>query len=190
MLTQLVVSSDDHEILRICDALGCKVVERPSELAGDESPMLGVVQHTLETLEKGSGNRFDFVVLLQPTTPLRISLDIDRALEVLIETGADSVVSVYQVSDHHPSRMYRLENGRLLPYAPEPLSRLRQDLPAVYLRNGAVYALRRSLVDEQQTLIGTDIRPYVMPAERSINIDSDRDLLLADLVLSKEVRQA
>ena len=127
---------------------GCEVLYRPAELAADDTPMLPVVRHALEAVEAGEGNRFDYAVILQPTVPLRTGDDIDRALELLVETGADSVISVYQVFDHHPARMYRLVDGRLVPYAPEPSGRLRQDLPPVYHRNGAIYAFRRGLIEE------------------------------------------
>ena len=95
------------------------------------------------------------------------------------------MVSVYRVLDHHPARMYRLENERLVPLEIEPIGRLRQDLPAVYHRNGAVYAFRRGLINETEGLIGPDTRPYIMPEERSVNIDNEIDLLLADLLLQR-----
>lgn len=186
-LTRFVVSTEDAEIAEVARSLGCEVVDRPVELAADDTPMVPVARHALETVERAAGVRFDYGVILQPTTPLRTGEDIDRALQILIETQADSVISVYRVFDHHPARMYRLENERLVPYAPELPSRLRQELPPVYHRNGAIYAFRRALVEDEGTLIGPDTRPHIMPAERSINIDNEMDLLLADLVLRRRM---
>jgi CMP-N-acetylneuraminic acid synthetase len=128
-------------------------------------------------------------VVLQPTAPLRTGEDIDSAFKILMETGADAVVSVYRVCDHHPARMYRMVNDRLVPYATEPASGRRQDLPPVYHRNGAIYAFRKSLLEEGRVLMGGDVRPYIMPSTRSINIDEELDLLLADAVLQKSQRQ-
>jgi N-acylneuraminate cytidylyltransferase len=179
-LTDYLVSTDDAEIAAVARQEGVAVLLRPPELAADDTPMLPVVKHAL------AQGHYDTVVILQPTTPLRTAEDIDAALQILFNTGADSVVSVYQVDDHHPARMYRLLENRLIPYDTEPSARLRQALPPVYHRNGAVYACRTSLVWEQETLLGSDLRPYVMPRARSINIDDELDLAFADFVLSRQ----
>jgi CMP-N-acetylneuraminic acid synthetase len=185
LLTYFVTSTDDAEIASIAEKLGSPVLIRPSQLAADDTPMVPVVDHALRVLEPDMG-RFDYVVVLQPTTPLRTGSDIDAALTLLIESGADSVVSVYEVGDHHPARMYRIVGGRLVPYASEPPDRLRQGLPPVYHRNGAIYACRRKLIEELATLIGPDTRPYIMPRERSINIDDELDLAFADFLLRQQ----
>ena len=184
-LTHIIVSTEDAEIAEVARSFGAQVLPRPAELAGDKTPMLPVVRDVFSTLEKQLNLKFSCGVLLQPTAPLRTADDIDQAVSILSQTGADSVVSVYRVYDHHPARMYRLENERLVPLENEPVGRLRQDLPAVYHRNGAVYAFRRGLIDVTDSLIGPDTRPYIMPEERSVNIDNEIDLLLADLLLQK-----
>ena len=185
VLAHFVTSTDDAEIAVVAESYGSPVLMRPLALAADGTPMVPVVKHTLAMLEP-TGDRYDYVVVLQPTTPLRTSGDIDAALSLLVETGADSVISVYQVADHHPARMYRLVDGRLQPYELEPPDRLRQGLPPVFHRNGAIYACRRDLIAEQSTLIGADTRPYVMPRERSINIDDELDLAFADFLLQRQ----
>jgi CMP-N,N'-diacetyllegionaminic acid synthase len=184
-LTHCVISTEDAEIAGVAQNLGAEILPRPAELAGDKTPMLPVVRNVFATLEARLGLRFEYGVLLQPTAPMRTATDIDAAVTLLRETGADSVVSVYRVYDHHPARMYRLENERLVPLENEPDGSLRQDLPSVYHRNGAIYAFRRNLIDEIESLIGPDTRPYIMPEERSINIDNETDLLLADLLLQR-----
>jgi CMP-N,N'-diacetyllegionaminic acid synthase len=171
----------------VADECGAQVMRRPPELAADDTPMVPVVRQVLAALSTAEAP-FDFVVILQPTAPLRTSNDIDAALDILRNTAADSVISVYSVEDHHPARMYRLVNERLVPYADEPAGRLRQALPPVYHRNGAIYACQVRLVLEQQTLVGPDVRPYLMPKERSINIDDELDLQLADFLLSRQNR--
>lgn len=185
LLTYFVTSTDDREIAAVAEELGSPALMRPPELAADDTPMLPVVQHALAVLEPDMG-RYDYVVILQPTTPQRTASDIDAALTLLIASGADSVVSVYQVTDHHPVRMYRLVQGRLVPYGSEPPDRLRQALPPLYHRNGAIYACRRALVEEQGTLIGPDTRPYIMSRERSINIDDELDLAFANFLLRQQ----
>ena len=185
LISQLVVSTEDDEIASVARSLGADVLPRPLELAGDKTPMLPVVRDVFSTLEAKLGARFEYGVLLQPTAPLRTAEDIDQAVKILQQTSSDTVVSVYRVYDHHPARMYRLENERLIPLEPEPSGRLRQDLPAVYHRNGAIYAFRRALIVEMDSLIGPDTRPYIMPEERSVNIDNETDLLLAELLIQR-----
>jgi CMP-N,N'-diacetyllegionaminic acid synthase len=184
-LTRFVVSTEDNEIAEVASSLGSKVLFRPPELAEDHTPMLPVIKHVLREAEKLEQNRFDCVVILQPTSPLRTGSDIDQSLEIIHKSNCDTVISVYQVSDHHPSRMYSINNGKLIPFAPESPARLRQKLPPVYHRNGAIYALWRKTIDEQNTLIGKNICPYIMSIERSVNIDDEIDLMLADLLIRK-----
>jgi CMP-N,N'-diacetyllegionaminic acid synthase len=179
-LTRWVVSTEDDEIAAVSRQLGADVIPRPAALARDDTPMVPVLVDAMER----TGGGWDAIVVLQPTTPLRTAKDIDDAIALLDETGADSVVSVYLVEDHHPTRMYTLDGGRLAPYANEPAARLRQALPPVYHRNGAVYACRADILLNQRTLIGEDTRPLVMPRERSINIDDELDLAFANFVLS------
>jgi CMP-N,N'-diacetyllegionaminic acid synthase len=181
-VTDFVVSTEDAEIASVAEQLGARVVIRPPELAADDTPMLPVIQHVMQTSGESAGP-FAYGVLLQPTAPLRTGEDIDAALEILSSSGADSVISVYQVADAHPARMYRMQDDILVPYAAEPANRLRQKLPPVYLRNGAIYAFRSGLIDEQGTLIGAKTRPYIMARERSINIDDEYDLAFADFML-------
>lgn len=177
--TKFVTSTEDREIAAAAESYGSPVLFRPEELAADDTPMIHVVKHIVETMDES----FDFVMVLQPTAPLRNSADIDASIDLLANGKADSVVSVSLAIDSHPARMYRLENDVLVPYDTEPVSRLRQQLPPVYHRNGAIYVCRKNLILEQNTLIGSSCYPYVMPRERSLNIDDEFDLFLVDCVL-------
>lgn len=183
VLTRCVVSTDDNEIAKITASLGCEVIIRPPELAKDDTPTVPVIQHVFKAFEDKK-DMFDYGVVLQPTTPLRTGHDIDEAIKMLHESDADSVISVYQVLDHHPARMYRLIDGELVSYDSHSSSWRRQDLPPVYHRNGAIYAFTRELLDKG-TLMGQKIIPYIMSEENSLNIDNENDLMLADLILSK-----
>lgn len=184
LLTRCIVSTDDTETAEISAALGCEVMERPAELAQDDTPTVSVVKHIFERLES-EDELFDYGFVLQPTSPLRTGLDIDSALQALFQSDADSIVSVYQVFDHHPARMYKLNNGLLAPLDEKFASARRQELPPIYHRNGAIYAFRRSLLDKN-TLLGDRILPYIMEEDRSLNIDTEYDLVLADFVLSRK----
>jgi len=180
-LTHFVVSSDDAEILAVARLYGARILERPADLASDTAPTLPVVQHALRTLEAQDQLTFDYVVLLQPTTPMRTVADVDAVIEKLVSTGSDSVVSVCDVDAYHPARMRRIVDDQLveLPIRePKEMAR-RQDLEPIYIRNGAIYAVRREVILEQNSMIGTVSRPYIMPVAQSVNIDSPLDMLLA-----------
>lgn len=188
LLRHSVVSTDDPRIARVARDCGAAVIERPAELARDDTPMVPVVLHALEAAEEAQGLRFDFVMVLQPTCPQRTGRHIDEALDLLVKGGGDSVISVYQVFDHHPARMYRLREGTLVPYNSRERWLNRQALSAVYHRNGAIYAVRREVLTRKKTLQGRDPRPYIMPRELSANIDDALDLELAEILLRKNAR--
>jgi len=185
-LTHYLVSSEDQEIIRVAKELGAPVpFVRPAELATDESPTLPVVQHAVREMESRNRILYDIIVLLQPTTPMRRPEDIDAAVDKLVATGSDSVISVCDVGAYHPARMRQIVDDRLvdLPiHEPKEMLR-RQDLSPVYIRNGAIYAVRRDVVMNQNSMVGQVSRPYLMPEERSINVDSKLDLLLAEILL-------
>ena len=185
-LTHYLVSSEDQEIIRVAKELGAPVpFVRPAELATDEAPTLPVVQHAVREMESRNRILYDIIVLLQPTTPMRRPEDIDAAVDKLVATGADSVISVCDVGAYHPARMRQIVDDRLvdLPiHEPKEMLR-RQDLPPVYIRNGAIYAVRRDVVMNQNSMVGQVSRPYIMPEERSVNVDSKLDLLLAEILL-------
>jgi CMP-N,N'-diacetyllegionaminic acid synthase len=170
-LTRVVVSTDDDEIAA---AAGVEVLRRPSQIAADETPMLDVVRHAVDELGP------DVVVLLQPTSPLRRSEHVDAAVRLLLESGADSVVSVVAVPHRYaPESLMDLRGGRLVPRGGVGT---RQEKPVVYARNGpAVLALRAGRLGED--LYGGDCRPYVMDERESLDVDTPFELELADLLL-------
>ena len=180
-LTHCIVSTDSEEIAVVAKNSGAKVpFIRPAKLATDTAQSLPVILHALEYMEKDSGFIYDAVVMLQPTTPLRSSKDIDNALELLITSQADSVISVVDVGAHHPLRMKRVIDGRLINYVDQGHEdmRPRQDLPPVYIRNGAIYAVSRQVLMDQKSFSGVDSMAYIMPHARSVNIDTLDDLTL------------
>lgn len=183
LLTRCIVSSDSIEILEICKAAGADIpFVRPTELAGDKTPTLPVIQHALEQLDE----EYEAVMILQPTSPLRNGDDIDAAINLLAKDAlADSVISVCKVGDNHPARMKEIVNGVLTdpPFAEESEGQRRQDLPPLYLRNGAIYLTRTETIISHHTFKGKRSLAYIMPDERSVNIDSSLDLLLFEALL-------
>ena len=189
LLDDVVVSTDDVEIAEVSCQLGAQVpFLRPPELAQDRAPSLPVVQHCVEAMEKQRTVRYDTIVMLQPTTPLRTSSDIEQGVRLLHETGADSVVSVTEVGGHHPFRMKRIVGDNLLiNFIDQGFEdmRPRQELPPVYIRSGDLYIAKRSVVMEQNTLVGEHVRAVIIPPDRAVNIDTPFDFMLAEHKLSQ-----
>lgn len=170
-IDRVVVSSDDDAILAAGRAAGCEVLRRPAELATDTAATIDVVVHALDAL---AGH--DVVVLLQPTSPLRGAADIDAACARFAESGAPACVSV-SLAEQSPYWMYRLGAGdRLAPIVDLPAEATRrQDLPAVYALNGAIYVADVTWLRASRAFVGTDTVAYVMPPSRSIDIDTAAD---------------
>lgn len=186
-LARVVVSTDSLEIAAVARAAGVEVpFMRPADLATDAALSLPVMQHATREMERIAAQRFDVIVMLQPTTPLRTAADIDASVNRLVESGADSVISVVDVGGYHPLRMKRLVGDHLLinyiDQGDEDM-RPRQSLPPVFIRNGALYVTRRDVLMHEQSFVGRDSRGYVMPRDRSVNIDSIHDLVVADHLL-------
>jgi CMP-N,N'-diacetyllegionaminic acid synthase len=190
LLYRIVVSTDDEEIACVARAYGADVpFLRPAHLAGDMVPTLPVLQHAVRFIEGQDQVTMDWVLLLQPTAPLRIPEDIEEALALARQGGCDSVISVVQVFAVHPILMKRIEDNRLLPYCMEEKEGTRrQDYqPAAYMRNGAIYLTRRDVLMERNSLWGAISRPYIMPPARSVSIDNELDLKLVDMIVQERM---
>ena len=179
---RVVVSTDDAEIAEVSRSLGAETpFARPAHLARDETPTLPVVLHALETLH---AERFDpeWVILLQPTSPLRTADDIAAAI-ALAADRRESVVSVTP-SPSHPHLMKRISRGGWLEDYSEhaPVER-RQDLDPVYALNGAIYIATRDHLTRTGSFYSDHTYPYVMPPQRSIDVDTEWDLHLCELIL-------
>lgn len=187
-LARTVLSTEDDEIATIGRGLGLEVpFLRPPALACDDTPTIPVLQDMVRKLRE-AGDSFDAVMTLQPTNPLRRPEDIDGAISLLEKSGADSVISVYDVGEKHPARMKILSpEGRLIdpPFAEAFEGQRRQDLPSFYLREGSIYLTRTNVLMEKNSIKGSDCRGWVMPAERAVNIDTPFDLFLAEQIMRK-----
>jgi CMP-N-acetylneuraminic acid synthetase len=191
LLYRTIVSTEDSEIAAVAKEHSAEVpFLRPTELAGDKVSTLPVLQHAVNFIETQDGIKIDWVMLLQPTAPLRALEDIEAALDVAHQNNCDSVISVVQVFAEHPILMKRIEKNRLLPYCiEEKEGTRRQDYrPAAYMRNGAIYLTRRDVLMEKNSIWGQIICPCIMPPERSLNIDSELDLKLLELLMREKVK--
>lgn len=181
-IDQLILSSDDERICAVAEAAGCDVpFTRESGLATDEAETIDVV---IDVLDRIQG--FEVVILLQPTSPLRASADIDKCLELLVECKAKTAVSVTPVEEH-PFLMYSLgADARLDSFINVGYARSlrRQELPPAYVLNGAIYAAEVGWLRESKLFVSPDAVGYVMPRAISIDIDEQSDLERAAEYLS------
>ena len=187
VLDRVILSTDSPEIADAGRRAGLEVpFMRPAALAGDDTPMLPVIQHALAETAK-SGWSPDVIVLLQPTSPLRRPEHIRDAVNVLRDTSADSVVTVVEVPRHlSPDYVMRMDEGRLKPFLPEGarITR-RQDARPAYSRDGTVYAFRRATVERFGGIYGDDCRPLLIDANESLSIDSPADWDEAERLLAR-----
>jgi CMP-N-acetylneuraminic acid synthetase len=172
---RVVLSSDDNEIMDAARSAGCDVPFcRPAHLASDVATSIDVVLHALDQLPG-----YDYVVLLQPTSPLRIAADIDAAFELMLERRALSCVSVCE-ADQSPYWMYRVTTGNKLERLLSEVDMVthRQDLPTIYILNGSIYIASIDWLRANKSFVGVETIAYIMPKERSLDIDTAQDFEL------------
>lgn len=181
---RLVVSTDGKEIARVAKEAGAEIpFLRPPELATDGARGIDVLHYTLRWFE-GQGTKFDCVMYLQPTSPLRTAADIVAAVDLLLARDAEAVVSVCEV-DHHPWWSNVLpEDGCMRDFIKPDIPANRQELPVYYRLNGAIYLARWDFIRSRDSWFGPRTYAYIMPRERSVDIDCEIDLRLAEIILN------
>jgi CMP-N,N'-diacetyllegionaminic acid synthase len=189
-ITDYIVSTDDHEIKLISEKFGANVpFLRPSNLSDDHSSSASALIHAVNFMEDIRNIKYDFIIELMCTNPLKNSNDIDTIIEEAIKNNAESVIAVHKLDDHHPARIKKIVNNRIVDFCVnEPNEARRQDLrPYAYIRSGSIYCMRRDfLMERGMRYGGNDSRPYVLPNDRAINIDTPHDFLLANFILEKK----
>jgi CMP-N,N'-diacetyllegionaminic acid synthase len=184
-LVRTIVSTDDPEIAHVAQEWGAEVpFVRPPELAQDDTPGVVPILHALEWLEANEHYEPDMVMCLQPTSPLRTAQDIRAAIQLHLAKKADGVVSVTPV-EHHPYWMKRLDaEGRMRDFVTSnpPVWR-RQDLPPAYCLNGAIYLAGRDVLLTRNSWYTENTFAYIMPPERSLDIDTPWQWHLAEAIL-------
>lgn len=180
----VALSSDAAEILAEADGLEVVRIERPPELATDTARSLDAVLHALDVVE----GEFDAVGIVQCTSPFTAPEDLAGAVEMLERTGGGSVVSIVRVQAAlHPLKLKRLEDDRLLPWLEDDRMAPSHELPELWVRNGSIYLTRVETLRRGQ-ILADDQRGYVMPPERSHDVDTPEDLAFAEFLLSGRPR--
>jgi CMP-N,N'-diacetyllegionaminic acid synthase len=186
----VVVSTDSQKILNIAEKFGIKApFKRPKELACDNSSSMDTVIHAITELDN-IGKKYDYIILLQPTSPLRTFNDIDKSIEQLIERSDEAVISVTK-SKHSPLWSNILpENKSMSDFINKDFMNIRsQDLPEYYQLNGAIYLIKTTKVFDQKNpsfFLSEKISAYVMDENHSVDIDTKIDFKLAEIILKNE----
>jgi CMP-N,N'-diacetyllegionaminic acid synthase len=184
LLARFIVSTDSPEIAGEATRHGADVpFLRPAEFATDQAGMVPVLQHAVRWLESSAGVRPDVIVTLQPTSPFRTGALIDEIIRKVMEAGSDSAQTLSEAS-YHPYFMKTLDGDRTVALFPEGHTYVRrQDAPPVYQPSGAVYVTRYATLMERGHILGEDNRGVVQGFEASVNVDTEWDFLLAELLL-------
>jgi len=185
-ISRVIVSTEDEKIFKIAREWSAEVIKRPQELAKDDAPTIDVIIHVLDSLRKEEKYIPDVVVLLQPTSPLRTSKDIDDAIELFLNCqNCLSLVSVTEF-DHPPFWAMKIENKFLVSmFGGEYFRMRRQELPKAYRPNGAIFIAPPKVLYEYRTFYTPKTLAYIMPPERSIDIDTEFDFLLAEFLIRR-----
>lgn len=185
-INKVMVTTDDEEIAEVANTFGAHVpFLRPDDLASDTTTSFDAIKHAIEFYQYELGEKYDFVVLLQPTSPLRKAQDISGAFDLLYRNRADAVVSVCE-AEHSPRWMNTLPADHSMgDFMQNEFKNVRgQDLPKYYRLNGAIYICRTSrLLQEKSFMPSDNIFAYIMSKESSVDIDDSVDYKLASCLL-------
>jgi CMP-N,N'-diacetyllegionaminic acid synthase len=195
LLSRVVVSSDSPDVLRMGAAAGFETIVRPAGLATADASVQDVMLHALDQVESRPGFKADALVVLYGNVPVRPACAIDRAVKLLRATHCDSVRSFCPVSKWHPAWMSRLEGDRVAPLEANSIHR-RQDLPELFLHDGAVVSVSRASMlkarenrSDAHAFFGVDRRGFATEVGQTVEIDHLRDLYWAEAVLRAEAPQ-
>lgn len=188
-LDDVILSTDSKDIAECSAKYGLNISSlRPKKLALDDTSSIDVIIYEVQKYESEHNITVDVIVLLQPTAPLRNSTDIDGAISKFIQLNSDSMISVCKISSGHPSHIYYIDNDKLKPIFEEyRVIQRRQELKPYFLRNGALYISKKSILLEQRSFIIDNLDLFIMPSERSINIDEPFDLDFADWIMKRQI---
>jgi len=184
-ISKIVLSTDDEEIANICKPLDIEIpFMRPPELAQDNSLAINAYTYTIDRLSKEFNQLEDEFVVLLPTSPLRNSSDIDEAINIFYDNNADSVISC-NVNEHPTSWLFDIDkNGKINKNQIESNEMMnRQNYREKFIPNGAIYVLKNSLLKKYNTYYFENSYAYIMPKERSIDIDTEFDFKLANYLI-------
>jgi CMP-N,N'-diacetyllegionaminic acid synthase len=181
----LLVSSDCNKIKKLSEENKIDFLKRKANLSKDNTKIYNVIIDSINFLKMYRKLNFDYVILLQPTTPLKTSKMIDKGIRLILKKKGDTLVSVCQVEDNHPARMYYKLGGSLSPLMSKNQDFNRQKLKKVFHRDGNIYIFKVKTLIKRNTLYGKRIIPLILEKSSKLNIDSYEDLFFARYKMKK-----
>ena len=191
LIDNYIISTDDKKIKNISLKFGAEIpFLRPKKYATDKASSVKALQHAVNFFEKKTNTKFDIIIELMCTNPLKKAKDIDAIIKKIIKTKADTVIAVHKVEDHHPRRLKKIINDKLVDFMKEKKESRRQDLrPFSYVRSGSIYAMQRNVLMNKNSRYGSvNSRAYILPQERVVNIDTEIDFITAGVMLKKNYK--
>lgn len=182
----VIVSTDDPEMFEIAKRYNVNThALRPVNLATDTAKTVDVILHVIKELNIQDS----YILLLQTTSPLRTLDDLENMFKIFeaYNEKADAIVSLTEYDDPHPNKIQKIESGYVVPYISGEFLVPRQSLPKVYKLNGAFYLTHSDIITQQNTLLPERTIPFLMPKEKSINLDSMMDLYLLEALIEKGI---
>ncbi len=187
-IKRIIVSSDDEKVLSICKNIKNIDIpfKRPKYLSGDNSMLIDTLFHLLKWMKKNEGFEPENICVLQPTSPLRLSKDIDNAINFYFEVKADVVLSVYET---RPLFFKLSKNNNLIPFIKNTSKLLlsRQKVQNSFVQNGAIHIFNTKKLKKNKTYYTAKTFGYQMPAKRSVDIDNELDFFIAEQILNNKL---
>ncbi len=184
VIDRLILSTEDREVADIAESFGIEVpFLRPKELASDPAGVSDTALHAIEQLE-ALGEYYRTLVILLPTCPLRTAEDIQAAYQMFLQKNRPFLMSVSEFSHTPLAALQQSADGTLDPFMPQYFGRKSQEMPPAYRPNGAIHVLDVEAFKRERSYLANPLVGYVMPLERSIDIDTEEDLKAAELRLA------
>lgn len=188
-IDRVLVSSENDDIRVISTMYGADAsIKRPKNLSKDQTSSIECIYDIVHKAENKYKTKYDYVIELMCTNPFKTVKDIDNVLKIQLSSNAESVIAMMRLEDHHPIRIKKIINNRIVDFClkEKPESR-RQDLkPDAFIRNGSIYSMRRDMVEKRIRSGSKNSIAYVMPRERTVNIDEPMDLEFAKMLMKKK----
>ena len=188
-ISDYIVSTDSSKIAKISNKYGAETpFLRPKFLSRDKSKSIDALLHALKFMENLKGYKYDYIIELMATNPLKTYHDVDQILLKMIKNKYDSMIAVNRLFDEHPARIKKIVKNRLKDFNfKEPLESRRQDLkPYAFTRSGSIYGMsRKFLIKKLRYKSGISV-PYILNPKRVLNIDEPKDLLFAKIILNEK----
>ena len=190
LIDRYIISTDSKKISKVANKYKAETpFLRPKNLSSDKASSVKALQHAVRWAETNIGYKYDYVIEIMCTNPLKKVSDIDNIIKKIIKTKADTVIAVHRVEDNHPSRIKKIIKDKIVNFCvkEKPESR-RQDLkPHAFVRSGSIYAMKREFLMKKNLRYGSNnSRPYILPFKKVVNIDNELDFALASVMLKKQ----